>query len=410
MESGPQKGACSGYPPRVQAIADMVTRLSPAGCVHVVLLATWLLGACAAGSEAAPRNATFPRQRETDMPSAPATAPPGANAPIAASFDFAHEADALGAAVRQTEPLAIERSLRQELATAEDPTASALELAGFLAAEERHEEALAVVQQAETRSQDPRLRVARAGLQRDLGRRHLALAELETLVRERGAKALHPGLLFEVAELNWLEGDGAQALAKLREIEQVHGDDPWCVDHQQQLSDLAAEIQRGRGPQRVRVVDLLGNLRGAPSASTRIAVLEQLARGAAGGEEATGELRARAVAIASADAAPVVRARAVQLARPSAETAEEFCEVALADDATIVRQFAAARAVELLGPASATLLLDCLAREEDPATFATLHEALKRCGRTAPQLPVGGGETAEGRQQIVAAWREQWRR
>jgi Flp pilus assembly protein TadD len=121
--------------------------------------------------------------------------------------------------------------LRQELATAEDPTASALELAGFLAAEERHEEALAVVQQAETRSPDPRLRVARAGLQRDLGRRHLALAELETLVRERGAKALHPGLLYEVAELNWLEGNGAQALANLREIDQVHGDDPWCLDH-----------------------------------------------------------------------------------------------------------------------------------------------------------------------------------
>jgi hypothetical protein len=341
------------------------------------------------------------------MPSAPATAPPTEIAPIAASLDFAHEAAAIGAAVGQSEPAAIEHSLRQELATANDPTASALELAGFLAAAERHDEAIAVVQQAETRSQDPRLRVAHAGLQRDLGRRHLALAELEALVRDRGARDLNPGLLFEVAELNWLEGNGAQALANLREIDQVHGGDPWCLEHRQQLTDLAAEIQSGRGPQRVHARDLLGNLRGAPHASTRIAMLEQLANGATGAEDATGELRARAAAIASGDAAPVVRARAVQLARPSAETAAEFCEAALADEATIVRQFAAARAVELLGPASAFLLLDCLAREDDPATFAALHEALKRCGKAAPQLPVGGGETAEGRQKIVAAWREQ---
>ena len=388
----------------------MVTRLSPAGCVHEVLLATWLLGACAAGADDAQRNVTFPRQRETDMPSAPATAPPAETAPIAARLDFAHAAAGIGAAVGQTEPAALERSLRQELATAEDPTASALELAGLLAAEERHDEALAVVQQAQTRSQDPSLRVAHAGLQRDLGRRHLALAELEALVRERGARALNPGLLFEVAELNWLEGNGAQALANLREIDQVHGDDPWCHDHQQQLSDLAAEIQRGGGPQRVRDRDMLGNLRGAPNASMRIAVLEWFAKRAAAAEDATGELCARAIDIASADAAPVVRARAVQLARPSAETAAEFCETALADEATIVRQFAAARAVELLGPASAFLLLDCLAKEEDPATFAAVHQALERCGRTAPRLPVGGGETAEGRQKIVAAWREQWPR
>jgi len=374
--------------------------------VHEVLLATWLLGACAAASDAAQRNVSFPHQGETDMPKAPSTAPHAETVPIAASLDFVHGAAALGAA----EPGAFERSLRQELATAEDPTASALELAGLLAAKERHDEALAVVQQAETRSQDPSLRVARAGLQRDLGRRHLALAELEALVRERGARALHPGLLFEVAELNWLEGNGGQALANLRDIGQLHGDDPWCLEHQPQLRELAAEIQRGRGPQRVRVVDLLGNLRGAPNASTRIAVLEQLSRTASGDEDATAELLARAVEIASADAAPVVRARAVQLARPSAETAAEVCETALADEATIVRQFAAVRAVELLGPASAYLLLDCLAKEQDPATFAALHEALKRLGKKAPQLPVGGGETAEGRQKIVAAWREQWPR
>jgi hypothetical protein len=143
--------------------------------------------------------------------------------------------------------------------------------------------------------------------------------------------------------------------------------------------------------------------------STRIAVLEQLTRASAADEGATAALRARAVEIASADAAPVVRARAVQLHRPSAETAAEFCETALADEATIVRQFAAARTVELLGPASAFLLLDCLAKEQDPATFATLHEALKKLGRTAPQLPAGGGETAEGRQQIVDGWRHNGR-
>lgn len=388
----------------------MVTRSSLAGCVHEVLLATWLLGACAAADDAAPRSVTFPRHRETEMPSAPATAPPVEAVANGAGLDLAREAAALAADVGQIEPPAFERSLRQELATAEDPTASALELAAFLASEERHDEALAVVQQAGTRSQEPGLRVARAGLLRDLGRRHLALAELEALVREHGARALNPGLLFEVAELNWLEGNGAQALANLREIDQIHGDDPWCIDHRWQLSELAAEIQRGRGPQRVRNRDLLGNLRGAPDASKRIAALEQLTRTAAAGEGATAAVRARAVAIASGDAAPVVRARAVQLHQPSAETAAEFCETALADEATIVRQFAAPRAVELLGPASAFLLLDCLAKEQDPATFATLHEALKKLGRTAPQLPVGGGETAEGRQAIVAAWRERWPR
>ena len=302
-----------------------------------------------------------------------------------------------------------ERSLRQDLATAGDPTASALELAALLCDQERLAEALEVVQQAQTRSQAPALRVARAGLLRDLGRRHLAVAELQALVREYGAGALHPSLLFELAELDWLEGNQASALADLAAINDIHVGDRWCVEHGKQLAELAAEIQRGSGPERVRVRDLLGNLRGAPNVSTRIRVLEQLAAATKPGDEnATGALGARAVAIACADESPVVRARAVQLAHPDAESASEFCRIALGDGAAIVRRFAAARTVELLGRAGAALVLDGLAREEDAATFVVFHDSLGRLGMMPPALPADGVETAAARAEVVAAWRARW--
>ncbi|MEO6597702.1 MAG: hypothetical protein ABIP94_23400 [Planctomycetota bacterium] len=302
----------------------------------------------------------------------------------------------------------LERALRHALATSPEASAPALELMGLLCALERHAEALGVVLEAQKRSTDPTLQVAKAGLLRDLGRRHLAVQALRELLRDHGAIGLHPSLLFELAELEWLEGKPEASKGVLATLEAVHGVDPWCCDNRRSLEALTQEMQRTGSPSRVRVRDLLGNLRGAATVVARIRALEELAVATIEGDEAAGaDLHQRAIAIAGADESPSVRARAVQLACLPSETGAIFCRTALNDAAAIVRWCAAARAPEWLGPAGIPLLLDHLANEDDAAAFTALHGALAKLSPPGPTLPRTGLDGATARAGVVKAWRDQ---
>jgi hypothetical protein len=304
---------------------------------------------------------------------------------------------------------ASEASLRRQLANDSDPTEAALELAARLCESERVGEALPVLDAALARHASPLLRIARAGVLRDLGQRHLARNELQAVRLERGAENLHPSLLFELAELQWLEGDGIGAAGTLREIGAVHATDAWSTAHLRERESLAAEIERGGVPSQIRVRDLLGNLRGAPLATERLAVLEQLWNTTAVTGPTRAVLRERVVAIALGDDAVAVRAKGVQLATPDAADADAFVRAALADEAPLVRQVAAARGVELLGRAAPPVLLEFLAKEQDPGVFLALHDALATAMRVVDSVLPVSAASADGRAAVVARWRERVR-
>lgn len=401
-----------GWPLPWKSCPLAVTRCGVAHAVGLAGLLSLLPG-CAGGAtpaatRAAPARPTGPlRATVLAAPAAPAAATREAGAKAAGGDE---------------ELADLERSLREQLAAAPDPTSYALELAGLLADLERHREALAMlvgVRQrlaAAGRAADPVLRVAIAGAHRDLGQRHLAVAELEALLAERGALGLHPALLFETAELQWLEGKAGAAVATLAELRRGYADSDWLAHQAGAVQQLELDIANRTAPTRVRLRDLFGNLRGATEAFVRLRTLEELVRLAgepaeATADGATGEPRVAAVgpmalAIAFGDADGLVRARAVQLTGP-VEAPEQFCRTALADADARVRTAAIAKAVAWLGAASRPLLLAALANEADPATFRACHEALVGVVGNGPPLASGGEAQAQARQATVAAWR-QW--
>lgn len=311
-------------------------------------------------------------------------------------------------AAEWTDAAELERHWRNQLATAADPAPAARELAALLAELERHGDALAAIDTVLPRTDNPTLRIVRAGLLRDLGQRHLAVAELRAVVTAHGAAALHPGMRFELAELEWLEGNANAASAVLDALAREPADAAWCDAHAGERQALATEIAAGRRPTKVRVRDLLGNLRGAPLATTRIAVLERLVAGGGVPAPDAQRLRERALAIAAGDESAAVRARAVNLVPPEAEFAAEFFDVALADEAPLVRRTAAARAAVALGAEANELLLRHLASEGDETVFVALDRALASLVRDAVALGPGDAATPERRAQVVARWRARW--
>lgn len=293
--------------------------------------------------------------------------------------------------------------LREQLATGEDPAAAALALAELLQSEERVEAALAAVDAGRARRpDDPRLRLLRIELLRDLGRRHVAYPELRELLGQSAARSLPPVLYLDLAQLAWLEGDTAGARAALATAQDRGKGEGWYAGQAEAIASLTAEVATLTRPARLPVRDLLGNLRGAPPAERKRAFEELVTLG--------DEARARAVAIAGGDADPLLRSLAVQRAEVDAPALDELCSLALADGSALVRSAAANRCRELPADRAVVLLQHALAAETDGDAFVAEHQALASLVPGAPALEVGVAATAEGRANLLAAWRQQWGR
>ena len=311
--------------------------------------------------------------------------PPGASPAPAAETDGPTEAE-----------------LRDQLRSAADPVPAALQLERVLDAEERLPEGLAVLDEALARRPgDPQLEVARAGVLRDLGRRDQAVAALRALLERAGPAKLHPGLLFELAEIEFVQGETAAAKATLNSLRQEHADDPWLRASAAELSQLQRQVDAASRPVRLAPRDLLGNLRGAADAAERARALEQLL--ALGGLNA-----ARAQAIAAIDRAPEVRAAAVRQCVVDGAVLPEVIAVGLADPAPSVRRAAAARASELPPQQAIALLLPTLAAEQDPETFAALNVVLRAVTGAGPELTAAAAADPAARSAVVSAWRQRW--
>lgn len=303
-------------------------------------------------------------------------------------------------------PRGHEVALRDELALADDPTEAALALVARLREEERLDEALHVVEVAQGRHADPSLQVLRASLLRDVGRRHLAVAELRDLLRQTGPDQFAPALLLELAELEWLEGEREAATGTLHRLHATRGiADAETADVRTAAERLGAEISSSPRPRTMRARDLLGNLRGAPSSQERLAALERLAGPGRIPGTAGVALGQRAVAIASADPVPAVRARAVQLAQPPTADREDFCRAALEDESGLVRRCAVSRTVELLGRSAIPLLIERLQYETDEMTFPTIDAALCSLFPGSSPQPAAG-LTAASRQAVATQWQQ----
>ena len=291
-----------------------------------------------------------------------------------------------------------ERVVREELATGADPEEAALQLAASLAGRERHHDALAAVEAAlQRRPTDGRLRLARAGLMRDLGMRAEAARSLEQLRDEVGIAALHPGVLVELAELQWLEGRPEDAADTLRQVLQVHASDPWVVAREAELAALRGEVDTELRPRTIKVRDLLGNLRGAPDAAVRRAALGRLM--ALGGEVAV-----RAVAAGVVDPDPSVRVLALQGATLDVDAMLDLAGAMLRDPAPEVRMAAAGRLGALGVPAVVPVLLAALEPEQDEDVFTAVVAALRRLHPSGPPSdPAGYGSSAR-RRDTAAAW------
>lgn len=363
--------------------------------VRVVPVLGWLLAACAAPVDRPPSAVAAPVRPLLGAP--PATAAPVV--PPGHALPDRGDQDALEVAADAD----FERQRREALAMAADPTLPALELAGWLAAGERHEEALAVVTAAWRRTRAPALSVAAAGLQRDLGRRHEAVATLATVVTDQTFAGCHPGLVFELAELQWLQGDGEAADATLRALEATHGQHRWWTERQADVRSLHREIARGGVPRAIAVRDVLGNLRGAPDPSERLRCLRELIAIGAGP-------RAQAVAIGVGDTDDLVRAQAVLAAEVEVAALIELCRGALADPAAPVRAAGAARVAGLAPGVALPLLRHAMTNEDDPVPLLALHQALRNLQPDGPTAAMGQLATAAGRDRLRQAWEARWSR
>lgn len=318
---------------------------------------------------------------------------PGLSLPAPASVS----STAPAATSSASDDAAFERSLREQLATGADPVPAALQLADWLAAQERLREALAVVDAGlARRPSTPDLRQARIELLRDLGRRHVAVAELRELLRQQGAAM--PQQLLDLAELEWLEGHRDAAAAALRQLRQDHPGCELLLTRSDEIAAFDREVQLEAHPVQVRARDLLGNLRGAPEPAERLLSLQQLLG-------CGGEVAVRAVAAAVVDADPAVRALGVRAAHLDLPALLALVRQALQDDAPAVRAAAASRAAELPTDRAVPLLLGSLGAEHDAFAFLVMHQTLLRLMPDGPKLAQGGADSEPDRAATAAEWR-----
>lgn len=300
-------------------------------------------------------------------------------------------------------PPRTEAELRNDIAVGIDPESAALALVALLDAEERLTDALSVLAAAAARKGESAvLLTARAGVLRDLGRRTEAITELLRLQSIHPA-SFGPGLWFELAELNYLQGEREAAGSALREL-RTHVDGARFVqEHDFEVRTLEQNTAAGVAARSVRVRDLLGDLRGAGDASRRLAVLEVLLR--QGGDHAS-----RACCIAVGDADPRVRSRGVAAAVVDPTLLAEFCAKALSDPDAPVRTAGAQRCAALPRDEAATLLLPVLAAESDPLAFSAMHAVLRELFGDAEPLSAAAAFDAARRAEVAARWQERFAR
>lgn len=310
-----------------------------------------------------------------------------------------------------------EEGLRRRLANPADTAGAQVELAQLLGAQERHEEALQVLQQAiridsarEAGLADHRegsqrdrieLEVARASILRDMGRRFAATRVLKDLASATAAE-LPPDAWFALVTMQWLERNTADAVHWLDRLQQVHAGHPWLALHRDELDTLAAVLDDGSfvpvDPEARSIRDRLADLRHTTDSSGQLQQFEALAAVSAEARQ-----QACVILLAANDAA--VRARAIAQVRIARGAFSDFVLQALRDPESAVRRAAAARAAELPAATCATLLLPAMAVEQDPATFATMHATMCLALDHAWALDSDALGNAEGRREVVEGWR-----
>lgn len=287
-----------------------------------------------------------------------------------------------------------ERDLRNAFAnaTASGQPQTALDLAGYLVQQERHGEALFVIDSAIDRQRTVALRIARASLLRDMARSDLAVGELRSVIRDVGIEKISPSTLFDLAQAEWVNGEAGAAAATLRRIQHEYAGDAWLQDHAADMEEWHQRITTAHASRDSLangvMRDLFALLRAAPDLSGRLKILDSLAGPAAkAGDTSDGRhpIRIKAIAIACADEATAVRVRAVQLAAANGMTDLPFWRAALEDTAPAVRRFAATGAANQHKKIAAPILLTAIEHEQDPQAFGALHTSLARAlGLAAP--------------------------
>ena len=288
--------------------------------------------------------------------------------------------------------------LRQELAAGERSLESGLALASYLASRERLAEALAAIEVALTsHPEQSELMLARAELLRDLGQRQEAV----TALRQRlDLGPSHPRLWFGLAELEWLLGHREPALAALQQVQEDH-DHPWVNQQEGAIQKLVLEIENNTAPTTISSRDLLGDLRGAAKSFDRYQALRVLTTEA-------GDLRRHAVSISLNDRDPSVRVQALRLGEWSLSEAEQLSRRALTDTAASVRAAAIPLARRIDPRIGGAMVLDAMARENDPDCFRLMHEALQEMRGVKVFLPPGAAADDKTRAEMVAEWRRLW--
>lgn len=288
--------------------------------------------------------------------------------------------------------------LRQELAAGERSLEAGLALASYLASRERLAEALAAIEVALTsHPEHSELMLARAELLRDLGQRQEAV----TALRQRlDLGPSHPRLWFGLAELEWLLGHRELALAALQQVQEDH-DHPWVNQEEGAIQKLVLEIENNTAPTTMSARDLLGDLRGAAKSFDRYQALRVLTTEA-------GDLRRHAVSISLNDRDPSVRVQALRLGEWSLSEAEQLSRRALTDTAASVRAAAIPLARRIDPRIGGAMVLEAMARENDPDCFRLMHEALQEMRGVKVFLPPGAAADDKTRAELVAEWRRLW--
>ena len=283
--------------------------------------------------------------------------------------------------------------------------APGLRLASFLAASERFDEALHVLDMMLSSRRTSSVLVARAGVFRDLARSDAAMSDLEEVVRRRGRAGVTAGTLFELVQVQWLAGATIEAAKTMDDLLRLHVDSEFLARNRARVDDWHVRVQRPEGlVESGDLRDAFALLRAAPQVTARLQMLDALAPEVIADDERR-EVRLRAIAVACGDDSAAVRTRSVQLAAVAGISAPAFWRAAVADADRMVRRAAANACVKLKRRDFGQLLLAAIEVEPDPDVFLALHVSLGKLLGVPPTSC--DPHKSEDRQRAILHWRRQ---